>query len=97
MLQKSYECLACKKEIRIAKIDNVPAGQKKKWEKYELDGVTEHICRKQQRLEQSATKEQPKQQLDVSKEIAAIKTQLLILVSRLDQLVAEIGHICSKK
>jgi hypothetical protein len=32
VLQKSYDCLTCHKQIRIAKIDNVPAGQKKKWE-----------------------------------------------------------------
>jgi hypothetical protein len=48
VFQKSYECLNCKQQIRITKIDNVAAGQKKKWEKYELDGVTEHICHKHQ-------------------------------------------------
>jgi hypothetical protein len=67
-------------------MDNVPAGQKKKWEKYELDGVTSHVCRKQP-PEQSATKEQPKQQPvvsnDLSKEVAAIKAQYLVMVSRL--------------
>jgi hypothetical protein len=41
--QKLYECLTCKRQIRIANIDNVTAGQKKKWEKYELDGVTLHL------------------------------------------------------
>jgi hypothetical protein len=90
VLQKPYECLTCKKQIRIAKIDNVPAGQKKKWEKYELDGVTLHVCHKPQPPEQSATKEQPKQQPvvsnDLSKEIAAIKAQLLLLISRLDRI-----------
>jgi hypothetical protein len=86
VLQKPYECLTCHKQIRIAKIDNVPAGQKKKWEKYELDGVTEHICHKQQQHHL----EQQKQQLDVSKEIADIKAQLLILVSRLDYVEKEL-------
>jgi hypothetical protein len=61
VLQKSYECLTCHKQIRIAKIDNVPAGQKKKWEKYELDGITLHVCHKHP-PNQLATKEQPKQQ-----------------------------------
>ena len=93
VLQKPYDCLTCKQQIRIAKIDNVPAGQKKKWEKYELDGVTLHVCRKQP-LEQSAAKEQPKQQPVVSnhllKEVAAIKTMLLVLVSRLDRIEAEL-------
>jgi hypothetical protein len=84
VLQKSYDCLTCHKQIRIAKIDNVPPGQKKKWEKYELDGVTLHVCHKQQQPEQ-----QKQQQLDVSKEVAAIKAQLLLLVSRLDRIEQE--------
>jgi hypothetical protein len=25
----------------------VPAGQKKKWDKFEMDGVTPHVCHKQ--------------------------------------------------
>jgi len=63
----------------------VSAGQKKKWEKYELDGVTEHICHKQQQPEQ-----QKQQQLDISKEITAIRTQLLVLVNRLDYIEKEL-------
>ena len=54
VLEKSYECLTCHKQIRIAKIDNVPGGQKKKWKKCELDGFTLHVCCKQQPPEQSA-------------------------------------------
>ena len=77
VFQKPYECLGCKQQIKIAKIDNVLAGQKKKWDKFELDGITPHICKKQQSQEQ---------QTDVSKEIAAIKAQLLVLVGRLDRL-----------
>ncbi len=95
MLQKSYECLTCHKQIRIAKIDNVPAGQKKKWEKYELDGITLHECHKHP-PNQSATKEQPKQQPvvsnDLSKEVAAIKAQLLVLLSRLDRVEHGLQH-----
>jgi uncharacterized protein YceH (UPF0502 family) len=91
VLQKSYDCLTCHKQIRIAKIDNVPPGQKKKREKYELDGVTLHVCPKQQ-PEQSAAKEEPEKQQprivsnDLSTEVAAIKAQLLELVSRLDRI-----------
>jgi hypothetical protein len=94
VLQKSYECLTCHKPIRITKIDNVLTGQKKKWEKYELDGVRLHVCRhpKQQQSEQSAATEPEKQPVassDLSKEVAAIKAQLLVLVSRLDQIEQE--------
>ncbi len=87
VLDRQYDCLTCHKPIRISKIDNVGPNSKKRWEKYELDGVTLHVCHKQQ-PEQSAIKEQPKQQPVVSnnllKEVAAIKAQLLLLVSRLD-------------
>jgi hypothetical protein len=82
---------SCKQQIRIAKIDNVPPGQKKKWEKYELDGFTLHVCRKQQPEQSAATKgkQQPVVSNDLSKEIAAIKAQLLVLVSRLDHIEQE--------
>jgi hypothetical protein len=43
-------------------------------EKYELDGVTEHICHKQRQPEQQ--KQQPVVSNNLSKEIAAIKAQL---------------------
>ena len=57
--------------------------------KEELDGITLHVCHKQQ-PEQLPTKEPEEQQPAVSdklsKEIAAIKAQLLELVSRLDHI-----------
>jgi hypothetical protein len=93
VLRKSYDCLTCHKQIRIAKIDNVPPGQKKKWEKYELDGVTLHVCHKQQ-PEQSATTEEGKKQPvvsnDLSKEVAARKVLLLVSVSKLDRIEREV-------
>lgn len=42
VLTREYECLTCHEPIRIAKIDNVPVDQKKKWERFETDGVTPH-------------------------------------------------------
>jgi hypothetical protein len=97
ILQKPYECLTCKQQIKIAKIDNVPPGQKKKWDKFEMDGITPHICRKHEQQQQQQT---PQQQptgtpvgggtTDVSKEIAAIKAQLLVLVNRLNRIEAEL-------
>ena len=91
VLQKPYECLTCKQQIRIAKIDNVPAGQKKKWEEYELDGVTLHVCRKQpEQLAATKGKQQSVVSNDLSKEIAAIKAQLLVLASTLDGIEAEL-------
>jgi hypothetical protein len=90
VLQKPYECLTCKQQIRIAKIDNVPEGQKKKWKKYELDGVTLHVCRKQpEQLAATKGKQQSVVSNDLSKEVAAIKAQLLLLVSKLDRIEQE--------
>jgi molecular chaperone GrpE (heat shock protein) len=80
----------------------VPAGQKKKWDKFEMDGVTgvtPHVCRKpeqerQQQQQQPLTQQQPStnsnNNSNLSKEIAAIKAQLLGLVSRLDNIEQEL-------
>jgi hypothetical protein len=91
VFQKSYECLGCKQQIKIAKIDNVPAGQKKKWDKFELDCVTPHVCRKPEQQEQSQVQRRPSNSNNnLSKEIAAVKAQLLVLVSRLDCIEQEL-------
>jgi hypothetical protein len=39
-------------QIKIAKIDNVAPGAKKKWEKYEMDGKTRHLCNNKKKLQQ---------------------------------------------
>ena len=44
VLAKEYECLTCHKSIKISKIDNPAPGQKKKWERFDLDEVTPHEC-----------------------------------------------------
>jgi hypothetical protein len=93
VIQKPYECLTCKQQIRISKIDNVPQGQKKKWYKYEMDGVTPHICRKpDQQQEQPLVQHQASNSNyhNLSKEIAATKAHLLLLVGRLDRIEQEI-------
>jgi hypothetical protein len=75
----------------------VPAGQKKKWDKFEMDGVTgvtPHVCHKQQQQQQPLTQQQPStnsnNNSNLSEEIAAIKAQLLGLVSRLDNIEQEL-------
>jgi hypothetical protein len=73
----------------------VPAGQKKKWDKFEMDGVTgvtPHICRKpeQERQQQQQPSTNSNNNSNLSKEIAAIKAQLLGLVSRLDNIEQEL-------
>jgi hypothetical protein len=85
LLQKPYDCMTCGQQIKIAKIDNPGPDAKKKWEKYDMDGKTPHVCRRknQQRQQQSSNN-------DVSKEIAAIRAQLLVLIGRLDRLEQEL-------
>jgi len=90
-LQKRFDCLGCGESVLLEKL---PPGQMKKWIKYELDGVPEHMCRNQQPEQSAATEEPEKQQPavsnDLSKEIAAIKAQLLVLASTLDGIEAEL-------
>ena len=52
--------------------------KKKKWDKFELDGVTPHVCHKQEQQQQQQHFD------DLSKEIMTIKGQLLAVVNRLD-------------
>jgi hypothetical protein len=93
LLHKTYDCMTCGQQIKIAKIDNIAPGQKKKWDKYELDGITPHVCHKpNQQQEQPLVQQQLSSNINnkLSKEIAAIKSQLLEHVSRLDRLEQEL-------
>jgi hypothetical protein len=63
--------MTCGQQIKIAKIDNAGPNSKKKWDKYELDGITLHVYHKPQ---QQKLKQQPSNSNNnnLSKEIAAI-------------------------
>jgi hypothetical protein len=54
-----------------------------------MDGVTPHVCKKIGKQQQPASIPAGGS-TEVSKEIAAIKAQLLVLVSRLDHLQREL-------
>jgi hypothetical protein len=87
ILQKPYDCMTCGQQIRIAKIDNAGPDAKKKWHKFELDGKTPHVCSKPPHQQQPPVQRQPRNSNNnLSKEIAAIKAQLLLLISRLDRI-----------
>jgi hypothetical protein len=63
--------------------------KKKKWDKYEMNGITSHVCRsKPERQHQQPPVQRQSPDSKLSKEIAAIKPQLLVLVSRLDRIEA---------
>jgi hypothetical protein len=76
LLQNPYECLTCKQQILLEKIDPFPAGSKKRWNKLQIDGVTPHICHKtsDQQQQQQDQQKLPKSELeDVRDEIADLK------------------------
>ena len=94
LLRKTFDCLGCKKPILLEKIDAVPPGQKKHWNKLELDGETEHICnKKQQQQPIQQQDQQPQQQppvFDTTTERAIL--ELLQLINRkLDAVLANQG------
>jgi hypothetical protein len=68
----------------------VPAGQKKKWDKFEMDGVTPHVCHKPEQHQEQPPGKRQSYNSNLSNEIAAIKAQLLVMVSRLDRIEAEL-------
>jgi hypothetical protein len=74
LLQKPYDCKGCGRQIRIAKIENALPG-KKQWERYELDGKTEHVCNKNTNKQQQQQDQQQKKPT---------------LESRIDVLIAEV-------
>ena len=104
LLQRPYDCKTCGQQIRLSKIDGAGPDAKKKWNKFEMDGVTVHVCKKKEQQPSSTTtligvKDAPIEKIgskplvpnsDITKEIAAIKAQLLVLVSRLDRLEQEL-------
>ena len=86
VLAKGYECLTCHKPIKIAKLDNVPAGQKKKWERFELDGVTPHQCKKKEQQEEAPAG--TKTIFDNDPQIAALAEQVKDLKETVNLLLA---------
>jgi hypothetical protein len=67
-LQKTYPCLTCKADIKLARKDDNSG-----WNKFNLDG-TPHIHQKQQ--QQAST--------DLAKEVAAIKAQLQVAIMKIE-------------
>jgi hypothetical protein len=66
-LDKTYPCLTCKQEIKLARKDDNSG-----WDKFNLDGSAHVHPRKNQ--QQAAA---------LANEVAELKAQLLVLVSRL--------------
>jgi hypothetical protein len=52
VLQRLFECLTCHEQIRLSKLEGSPPGQRKQWERYELDGKTLHRCKPKNKKEE---------------------------------------------
>ena len=48
VLTREFDCLTCHKPIKLSKMDNAGPNARKKWERFELDGLTPHQCKKKE-------------------------------------------------
>ena len=93
-LQKPFTCFGCKQEIKLQRKDDDSG-----WIRFEADGHTIHNCeRKNKKAQEQELQQQqqpspggPSNSTEISKEVVAIKAQLLVLVGRLDRLEQELG------
>ena len=92
LLQKPFDCLTCKQQIKIAKIDNVAPDAKKKWNKFEMDGKTPHICNKEKNQQQDQQTLPKSELVDVRDEIADLKAYVKTLVTQVQLLRKEFGQ-----
>ena len=91
VLTREFDCLTFGQPIRIAKLDNVPPGQKKKWERFETDGTTPHKCKKEQEQGPPQQKQEQQQSQPPSSEMRAIMELLQMVNKKLDALLANSG------
>jgi hypothetical protein len=88
--KRKFTCYTCGQEIKLKrKPDN--SG----WFRFNLDGATEHNCRTKNQQQQEQQKPlAATTSTDLLKEVTTIKSQLLVLVSRLDRIEAGLqAHI----
>jgi hypothetical protein len=84
ILAKPYDCKGCGRQIRIAKIENALPG-KKQWERYELDGKTEHVCNKNNKQQQQQQQDQQQKKPTLESRIDALIAEVQALRKELQQ------------
>jgi hypothetical protein len=96
VLAKEYECLTCHELIKIAKLDNVLPGQKKKWQRFETDGVTPHKCKKQKEEERPVAPalHDGSQIAEVINQVKELKETVDILILQIQGLRSEVKEKC---
>jgi hypothetical protein len=98
VLAKEYECHTCKRVIRISKIENVPARQRRKWDRFELDGVTPHVCKPKREQQKQQPQPQPiplsegPQIAALAHEVSELRAEVKILIAQVQGLRAEIKN-----
>jgi hypothetical protein len=92
--------MTCHQQIRISKIDGAGPDAKKRWNKFEMDGVTPHVCsnKKQQKDQQQQPTlliqhEPPAAAIsDLADEIADLRAYIKTLVTQVQLLRKECGQ-----
>lgn len=95
VLSREFDCLTCHKPVKIAKIDGVGPNARKQWNRFGLDGVTPHECKKQSKKEEQelwdplSRSEQP-QIAELAKQVSDLKITINILISQIQSLRSEV-------
>jgi hypothetical protein len=95
VLSREFDCLTCHEPIRIAKIANPAPSQRKKWERFELDGVTPHKCKKKEQEQDAAIPPAAVLQLDNGSQTAALTEQVKELKDTVNVLISQIQMLRS--
>jgi len=99
-LAREFSCLSCHRPIKISKIDNPAPGQKKNWERFELDGVTTpHKCTVKKKEEDiAAASTGVTTVLDGSPPIVTLAEEVRSLRGTVDILISQIqGEVGQEK
>lgn len=109
ILQKPYDCMTCGQQIKISKIDGAGPDAKKKWNRYEMDGVTPDVCNKEKKQQQQQQDQQQQRYfvaeekrlvnldenrlVNIEKTLASLKTDVRSLIMQMQLLRQELDKL----